>query len=173
MSKKSGEFGLDKLAKNWKKKKTTLPRQMGTIAVNHFKGSFRKQGFTDKTTKAWKERKFKESGKAILVQSGYLRRSIRIKTATANKIIVGTAGPRYARIHNEGGVTKPRVTNKMRKFGWARYKETGNPLFKGIATTKKTRLTVNIPQRQFIGNSEVMNKKIIRKLLRELADLPK
>lgn len=53
----------------------------------------------------------------------------------------------YADIHEKGGVTRPRVTPKMRRFAWAKYAETGIDKFKGIALTQKDRLTVPIPAR--------------------------
>lgn len=56
----------------------------------------------------------------------------------------------YAAIHEYGGETRPRVTDKMRRFAWAKYYETGIDTFKGIALTKKNRLSVSIPARPYL-----------------------
>lgn len=80
----------------------------------------------------------------------------------------GTQSVKYARIQDQGGVTHPRVTDKMRKWAWAmhyamfpreirgmglRGRErkgaqmtwNNSNFYKGIALTKKSTLTVNIP----------------------------
>ena len=53
------------------------------------------------------------------------------------KVIVGIANHNhYAKIHNEGG--KILITPKMRRFFWAKFKETGKEYWKGLALTKNT-----------------------------------
>ncbi len=51
----------------------------------------------------------------------------------------------YARIQDQGGVTHPTVTPKLRRFMFAKFHETGDEKFKWIALTKKQRLDVRIP----------------------------
>jgi len=58
-------------------------RVMATQSQQHFVGSFRAQGFTDETLKPWQARKRgtrrdkqTKQSRAILVQTGALRRSI-------------------------------------------------------------------------------------------------
>jgi phage virion morphogenesis protein len=97
-----------------------LPRQAGVLAVNHFQDNFRRQGFDGKP---WKEvkRRLPTGGRTnrrgtatrltyrrgagrtrgILIQTGRLRRSIRITKTTADSVTVGTDTP-YAAVHNEG-----------------------------------------------------------------------
>jgi len=96
----------------------------------------------------------------------------------------------YAPIHNWGGTVNPTVTPKMRKFAWYMYnKAQGNrrskatpakgtkkkrktpkpesqeaKFWKGMALTKKKRLNIKIPQRQFLGESEELNKKIKQRI---------
>lgn len=128
------KFNIDEIKKNWETNKKSISRKIGTIAVNHFKNSFRTGGFTDNSLSKWRPRKNNfEPSRAVLVKSGDLRRSIRIKSNNGNRVVIGTTGVNYARVHNEGG-----------KF---------------------------IPKRQFIGDSKVMNNKIVRKLARELGNL--
>lgn len=95
----------------------------------------------------------------------------------------------YAAIHNEGGTVHPKITPKMRRFAWANYYElkgrqkgaqkprkgtqnrtsqsAGNQpdsgeaeKWKRLALTKKETLTINIPQRQFMGQSTELDAKI-------------
>lgn len=95
----------------------------------------------------------------------------------------------YAAIHNEGGTVHPKITPKMRRFAWAKYYElkgkqkgTQKPRkgpkngtsqsagkqpdsgeaekWKRLALTKKETLTINIPQRQFMGQSAELDAKI-------------
>jgi phage gpG-like protein len=95
----------------------------------------------------------------------------------------------YAAIHNEGGTVHPKITPKMRRFAWAKYYElngrqkgaqkprkgtqnrtsqsAGNrpdsgeaEKWKRLALTKKETLTINIPQRQFMGQSTELDAKI-------------
>lgn len=101
----------------------------------------------------------------------------------------------YAPIHNWGGETNPTVTARMRRFAWAMYyhaqgtskKPTGGKrkpkntksapkvetpsaqFWKRLALTKKKRLRVRIPQRQFIGESEELNQCIRERIEKELS----
>lgn len=95
----------------------------------------------------------------------------------------------YAAIHNEGGTVHPKITPKMRRFAWAKYYELKGKQkgaqkpqkgpkngtsqssgkqpdsgeaekWKRLALTKKETLTINIPQRQFMGQSAELDAKI-------------
>lgn len=83
----------------------TFPVLAGNEAVNFFQDSFRKQGFAGVNQQTWKKRKTDknkhDTGRAILVKSGRLKRSIRRMRADWQSVIVGTDVP-YAEIHNEG-----------------------------------------------------------------------
>lgn len=79
---------------------------IGNEAKNFFVNSWRLQGFEDRTVEKWKPRK-KETkrtiGRAILVQSGDLRRSIIRQPVNKAQLSVkiSTDLP-YAKVHNEG-----------------------------------------------------------------------
>jgi phage gpG-like protein len=47
-------------------------------------------------------------------------KSIRVIKADTQSVIIGTDVP-YAQIHNEGGISHPVVSKKMKKFAWAMY----------------------------------------------------
>jgi phage gpG-like protein len=115
---------------------------IGNEAKNHFVNSFRLQGFEDKTVEKWKPRKKqdKRAGRAILVKSGDLRRSIRREPVNkaAMKVTISTDLV-YARIHNEGLMGK----------AW------GKAPFK-------------MPKRQFIGGSYVLNTKVKKTITKSL-----
>lgn len=88
----------------------TIRNQAGVLAVNHFKKSFVKGGFEDKTFEQWKipkrklGKKAKETRKgtrATLVKSGTLKRSIRVTKSSGYDISIGSDLP-YAAVHNDG-----------------------------------------------------------------------
>lgn len=106
-----------------------LPTKLGKDAVNHFKDSFRQQGFDDSFVTPWEQRKGQlnafnvskkgDAGRAILVKTGRLRRSFQV--AAAFKQVYITNDTPYGIFHNEG-------TKKM-------------------------------PKRQFMGDSHTLNEK--------------
>ena len=52
---------------------------------------------------------------------------------------------KYARIQDTGGITRPTVTPRMRKWAWYMFYKFKEDKFKGIALTKKQKLLVRIP----------------------------
>jgi len=134
---KKGSFKLPATIRQFKSKKSILPRQVGNVAKNHFLGSFRDAGFTDRTLQRWENKQ--KGGSSNLTKSGKLRRSIRVKTATFARTVIGTAQVVYAAIHNFG--------------------------LQGLAFGKSV---FTMPKRQFIGNSVVMDRKIVRKIQKEV-----
>lgn len=97
-----------KIAK-FKTQNKKLPVAIGAIAKSHYLKSFRDQGFTDDTLSPWDVRKRpnrsdrrNKANRAILVDKGHLRRSIRVVRATWNRVEVGSTGIKYARFHNRG-----------------------------------------------------------------------
>lgn len=139
-----------------------LPKDVAQMALSHFKGSFRKQGFTDYGFVAWAQRK-DPTGHKILFKTRRLMTSLKVVSQTIERIEISTEEP-YAAIHNNGGKINVRVTDRMRKFFWAMYKKTGQSKWKWMALTKKRRLAIRIPQRKFIGNSHVLNHNIDTKI---------
>lgn len=133
--KRNKEWRLDETLKLFFKKKKSMPKKIGNIAKNHFIQSFRDGGFKDKSLRKWRRRKQpdkKGKGRAILIKSGKLRRSIRVKRATSRGILItaGGAGIDYAAVHNRG-------MGKM-------------------------------PKRQFMGKSIILNKKVRKRIRREV-----
>jgi phage gpG-like protein len=91
-----------------KKARTTLENAMveiGNAAKSFFVENFRKQGFDDKNVERWKPRKKddKRAGRAILVKTGDLRRSIIRNPANRAALSVKISTDLvYAARHNNG-----------------------------------------------------------------------
>lgn len=140
-----------------------MPVLAGNLAKRHIEEDFRQGGFTHNGFHKWPETKRQRSGGnsagaqygPLLSGRNHLSGSIEY-TPGDGQVTVFTRVP-YAAIHNRGGTTHPTVTPKMRRFAWAQhYREAGDDkkkdtFWKRLALTKKTKLTVNIPQRQFIS----------------------
>lgn len=95
---------------SYNRERALLPKKLANEAINHFKDNWRKQGFDDNTVSAWKQRKNKDVGRAILVKTGRLRRSFNSFIESNNRVRVENDTP-YSVYHNYG-------TSKMpqRKF---------------------------------------------------------
>lgn len=159
-----------------------MPVFAGNIAKRHIEDDFRKGGFTHNGFHKWQEtRRQRGGGNSADSQYGpllsgrpHLARSIQY-TAGDGIATVFTRVP-YAGMHNWGGITQPTVTPKMRRFAWAQhYKEAGDDkkkdtFWKRLALTKKTKLTVRIPQRQFMPPKPgpELARKLNNKLLQEI-----
>lgn len=102
-------------------------------------------------------------------RSGKLRDSVRLLEpkitagAIVGGLIAGGPGVPYARIHEKGGYTHPRVTPKSRAFFWYKFKETGDPMWKAMALSRKTRFTVPMPKREYLMPALVKNWPQVRK----------
>jgi len=116
--------------------------------------------FSDETVKALKESaRSMVRGHGPNKSTGALMRSIGRKIETMGDYYqstigtgVGTTGSsksaeKYAMIQDRGGTTHPTVTPRMKKWAWAMYYKSRkqNDMYKGIALTKKSKLTVRIP----------------------------
>lgn len=183
----------NKLARMKSYIKAQAPHIAGQIAVNHIRADFRKGGLTNNGFHPWPITKRQTSGGSdaasqygpLLSGRNRLMNSITAQPGEGHVRIL-TVVP-YAAVHNKGGVLRPRVTTKMRKFAWAMfYKETGGKKGKGknsvkdskwkaLALTKKTLLNVNIPQRQFMPPeaSPELRQKIEQRIDKDLLKIIK
>lgn len=150
---------------------------------DEFKMNFERQAFF---SEAWERRKspIRNEGRAILIDTGQLRRSISSRV-TENSVIFYTDLP-YAAIHNDGGEIK--VTKRMKGYFWHKYYEaTGSfgrrkdgslrktkknarltteaDFYKWMAL-KKEGSTIKIPRRQFIGTSPEVEQ-AVREIIEE------
>lgn len=163
-----------------------MPIFAGRIAKDHFQENFRKGGFVNNGLHKWKKSNREiYGGKSAASNYGtlfsgrnHLYNSIKYVPGDA-RVTVSNDVP-YAGIHNWGGTATPTVTPKMRKFAWAKYYAAGGgkkaeqpagpdaQFWRNMALTKKTKLNIRMPQRQFIGESKELNDKLRAKLDEEL-----
>ena len=175
-----------------------MPVIAGRMAQDHFQNNFRLGGFVNGGLHPWPKAKRLSSGgtgaasnygtllserKVLFKSIKYIPADYRVKIS--NDVV-------YAPIHNWGGSVSVTVTDRMRRFAWAKYRETSgetkkntgkksrgkatskrptNPqaqMWKGLALTKKKKLNIHIPQRQFLGDSEELNEKIEKRIEKEI-----
>lgn len=105
----ANKIDFDRLNGNLDRMARDLPRMLGVEMLNHTKQAFRAQGFTGSSFSAWQRRKTQNRAdrrtnkqRAILVDSGNLRRSLRVRKATFKETAVGAYGVPYASVHNRG-----------------------------------------------------------------------
>ena len=162
--------------------RSKAPVLAGNIAKRHIQDDFRKGGFTCNGFRKWKDTGRQKTGGSsasssygpLLSGRRYLMDSIEYVPADYQVTVYARAP--YAPIHNWGGTTHPTVTPKMRKYAWAmHYKEAGedkdkDTMWKRLALTKKQKLDVTIPQRQFVSPKPgpELEKKVWTKIDNEL-----
>lgn len=150
-----------------------MPRQVGMIAVNFSKERFVSQNWLDERPEPWQPRKRKRRGGkarqkgAILVDSGRLKRSIRVIRVEPNAVVIGTDVP-YAQKHNEGFDGQESVkayTQNVKSH--KRKMRVGKKKKKKIVTVKAHKRHVKahtrhvkIPARQFLGQSQELERRI-------------
>jgi phage gpG-like protein len=144
-----------------------IPPIIAETATEYFKERFAKKEWEGKPWPATSQVVRRGS---LLVRSSKLVNSIRPTRVNQSSVRIGAGNSRvpYAQIHNEGGVLTPEVTPAMRKWAWAMHRKEGGRgtgMYKGLALTRKKRLRIVIPQRQFMGASERLNAKIMQRIL--------
>jgi phage virion morphogenesis protein len=95
---------INRKIRNLKDAKRNIPVLVSNNSKNFFLQSFRNQGFTDNSLEKWQKRdnrSRRNSGRAILVDTGALRRSIKVSQSSFNKIVITSNLP-YASVHNYG-----------------------------------------------------------------------
>jgi phage gpG-like protein len=123
-----------------------------------------------------------------IIAGGYTPADYRVRVI--NEVV-------YAPINNWGGEIDVTVTDRMRRFAWAKFykasgkrKKTGtgqkkrvkrrskpkelNPqaqFWRNMALTQKKKLHIRIPQRQFMGESEELNRRIREKVDQEITNI--
>lgn len=160
-----------------------FPVLAASEAQNFFLDSFRRQAWIGDTTEVWPQRKpnaKRNKGRALLVDTGRLKRSIRIKRADWNNVIIASDVP-YAGVHNEGfrGIesvheysrkASRRVATRYNKNGKA--SKSGRVKIKGASHQVKAHSrNQNIPRRRFMGNSPFLNRRIDRVFILELSKI--
>lgn len=177
-----------------------MPVIAGRLAKDHFQDNFRRGGFVNGGLHPWpKARRLASGGTDAASQYGtllsgrnHLFNSIKYMPSDYRVKVVNELS--YAPLHNWGGTVHPTVTDKMRKWAWRQfYKSAGlrknsskktkseklkaaaaNPqaqMWKRLALTRKKKLDIRIPQRQFLGESEELTAKINERLEKEIRNI--
>lgn len=140
----------------YKEKLRKVMKIIGVEVREEFDRNFERKGFFGKP---WKR---SEHG---LIDTGELRKSLGVETTDTTATIYSDA--EYAEIHNEGGRIK--VTEKMRKYFWARYAERKEEKWKAMAL-KKVGSYIEIPERRFVGDAPEVRKAVEDVLAEELEE---
>lgn len=157
---------------NYNRFSPRIPRVLGTVAVNFFKDSFRRQGWLDKKTEHWPKRSSqakRNNGRALLIDTGHLRNSIILAGATSTTAVIKTQLP-YAAAHNEGfkGVVNvkehtrgaySKVKVQYSNISTRKVTSRSMSMQTGQRKVKAYSRRMNLPKRQFMGDSEVMFRK--------------
>lgn len=168
-----------------------LPIKVGRMAKDHYQDNFRKGGFVNRGLQKWPTTKRQLSGSAsaaasynpLLSGRNHLFGSVKYVPGDY-RVTVSNDLP-YAAVHNQGGTVSPTVTPKMRRFAWYMYYKSSKgqkgkkkspaqsvspqaEFWRNLALTRKTRLSVKIPKRQFIGESAELKQRINEKIEQEI-----
>jgi phage gpG-like protein len=148
-----------------------FPKAAGVTAVNFFKDRFQRQGWQDERFERWPARRSSPPGggsrrgasgrRQLLVKTGRLKRSIRIQEATWGRVVVATDVP-YARAHNEGvnaTVSQTVRAHKVRSFPRRRAGRTETVREHTRQGHTRT-IRMVLPRRQFMGNANLLNRRI-------------
>ncbi|NJM13984.1 MAG: hypothetical protein HC896_00120 [Bacteroidales bacterium] len=146
---------------------------VGQEAVNFFRSSFRNQGFTRNTLVPWRRTKTKNNtfgkrSQGILIGSGRMMRSIYVSYRSLSKTTVAIPVP-YAQVHNEGfkGTVSVRAhtrKNYIKAKVQGSYNQSGKrrtktiEILKGEAKVRAHTRRMNMPRRQFAGESPTLDK---------------
>lgn len=174
--------------------KRKMPVLTGRMAKDHYQNNFRQGGFINNGLRSWpKAKRLSAGGTSAASQYGTLLSSRNhlfssIKYVPSDYRVRVANDLAYAPVHNWGGTLHPTVTPRMRRFAWAKYYQAGGGQKKGtegkkkgkndepaealnwkkLALTKKEKLDVKIPQRQFLGESKELTEKIAGKTETEI-----
>ena len=175
------------LRPRFRKVREGLPLQMAAVAQNFFVGSFQRQGWYDGLTlKRWtprkgekwrRKKKGRRGNRAILIKTGRLRRSIKIRSARFQKIIIAT-DVAYAAAHNYGYKGTVSVRSHTRRQ-YRRVREeyttkTGKQrtrrkkVVNSSHTVRQHNRKMNLPQRQFMGHSPMLDRKLNKVIERQM-----
>ncbi len=179
------------LRPRFRKVREELPQQLAAVAQNFFVDSFQRQGWYDSLTlKRWKPRKGEtwrrkrkgrtRGNRAILVKTGRLRRSIKIRSARFQKIVIAT-DVAYAAAHNYGykgtvsvrSHTRRRYDREKEKYTTKTGKQSTRQkkVVKSSYTVRQHTRKMNLPQRQFMGHSPMLDRKLNKVIERQMEHL--
>ena len=154
-----------------------LPGLAGAVVLESIDNNFRSESFFGQ---AWAPRKVQKGndGRAILVQTGRLRRSFRLETSGLT-ITIFTDAP-YAQIHNEGGTITGTANvaeytrnqyemNEVSKPGSKKEKWKKETVGSHTVQAHTREVNLTIQQRQFMGEHPELNNQLKHLIENELS----
>lgn len=128
-----------------------VPEIVAETATEYFKQRFTEKEFDGSM---WERAKVAKRTGSLLVESGALVNSIQPKEITPTKVVISAGNEKvdYAQVHNEGfrgPVTIPAHTRNTRR---------------GPQNVRTHTRRVNIPQRQFMGESRELAAKMVQRI---------
>lgn len=137
--------------------KTTIPTLLANQGQRFFKQRFDEHGWNDQAFEPWAERAKKDSGRAILVKSGALKRFVGMSAKTITFIKIEFIVPLpYAAIQNQGGIIHKEAGEIVNHFRGNRFSKV-----KKATHAQKNSFGAHdivIPRRQFMGDSATLRK---------------
>lgn len=140
-----------------------MPQRAAVIAVNFTKERFTRRNWVHSSRKPWAKRKNEDTRGSLMNRTGRLKRSIRKVSVQRERIIIGTDVP-YAEIHNEGGTVKKTVTVREHSRKITRGRKGG----RATVGSHSRKMNLTMPQRQFIGESAVLMRRVERMIEKDL-----
>lgn len=129
-------------------------RLIAGVALGFYQDSWRRKGYIGSGYRQWKPRNPnapRHSGRALMVDSGALRRSMTY-SITGNVVKIWSNMP-YAQMHNEGLLATITIKSHSRKT------KSG-----GQTTVKSHSRSVQMPQRQFMDYGSDVSPFLIRRI---------
>jgi phage gpG-like protein len=174
------QISPEDLTKKLKAVMPTIPYKIGEVVVKFSMNRFSEQNWVNNGTQPWQSRKAKgrsNTGRAILVKSGRLRRSVRIVSTTSDSVKVGSDVP-YAGAHNDGFkglvTVRPHSRSRFKKTKETYTTRTGKERKRTVQSIAATyqigehKRRMNMPRRRFLGESHYQTKQIIRMIDAEI-----
>jgi len=150
---------------------------MGVEATNHFKESFKNQGFTDKSLEKWEEverRKPTSPWRGFSYGSNIPKpgRKQRKEGAISNYSPAAEARPILVGPTQQllNSIKWEKTANGVRIYATTEYSKLMN---EGGTVKVFGRSSKNIPRRQFMGKSEVLRKRITSMIMLDLQNILK
>lgn len=150
----------------------TLIPVLANEAVNHSLDAFKKQAWDGQQ---WRRRIYRKGeGRSILIKSGRGRRGMHVVSTSATGFVYGNDVP-YMKAHNEGftGSVKVKAYTRNKfsksKVGSGKFTKSGKERLKTVSTisgsiqVKAHSRKMNLPRRQFAGNSAELRARLITK----------
>jgi phage gpG-like protein len=176
----SGQFTRKDLGKAVAQVMQTAPIKAGEIVVRFANQRFAEESWVDGRTETWPRRKSnakRNQGRRLLVDTGRLRRSIRILHTMSMSVAVGTDVP-YAGVHNDGfrgtvqvkAHTRRKFTKSQETFTTRTGRERKRTVLSvgGSGEVRAHSRRMNMPRRRYLGESKEQSAQIQRMLLVEI-----